>query len=127
MKPYSYDLRRRIIEALEADEDTQTEIADRFDVSVSFVEKLWHRWRTAGNCEAKPHAGGRKRALSGDEARIRAEIAAQPDATLAELCQRVEEAGGVQASPSMMCREVARLNLPLKKSLSTTRSVKPRG
>jgi transposase len=125
MKPYSPDLRRRIVAALEAGEETQSEIAERFQVSRSFVEKLWARWRTSGSCDAKPHAGGRKRSLSADQPRIRTEIAAQPDVTLAELCQRVTSAGGARASTSMMCREVKRLKLPRKKSHSTTLSVRP--
>jgi transposase len=124
MKPHSKDLRRRIVEALEAGEDTQPEIADRFQVSLSFVEKLWHKWRKTGDYAAKPRAGGRKRTLSSDVARIQAELATQPDATLAELCERVAQRGGATASTSMMCREVARLNLPRKKSHSTTRSVR---
>lgn len=127
MKPYSPDLRRRIVEALETGDDTQSEIAERFRVSLSFVEKLWHRWRSSGQSDAKPHAGGRKRSLSADQAHIRAEIAAQPDVTLAELCQRVARAGGAKASTSMMCREVKRLKLPRKKSQSTIRSAKLSG
>ena len=127
MKPYSPDLRRRIVQALETGEDTQSQIAEHFQVSLSFVEKLWHRWRSSGKCEAKPHAGGRKRTLSTDQARIRAEIAAQPDVTLAELCQRIAGAGGAKASTSMMCREVKRIKLPRKKSHSTIRSVKLTG
>lgn len=125
MKAYSSDLRRRIVEALETGEETQPEVAERFQVSLSFVEKLWHRWRTSGSYAAKPKAGGRKRALAGQEAHIRAELAAQPDATLAELCQRVAQRGGARASTSQMCREVKRLKLPRKKSHSTTPSVRP--
>ncbi len=127
MRPYSQDLRQRIVEALEADEETQPEIADRFGVSLSFVEKLWHRWRKTGSCVALPHAGGRKRALADDQARIRAEVARQPDVSLTELCQRVAQAGGATASPSMMCREIKRLKLPRKKSRSTIQSVRLRG
>jgi len=52
-------LRERIIAALEANEQTQPEIAERFGVSVSTVEKLWKRWRSTGLCAALPHAGGR--------------------------------------------------------------------
>ncbi|HEX3558534.1 MAG TPA: hypothetical protein VHU19_04995 [Pyrinomonadaceae bacterium] len=44
MRPYSQDLREKIIRALEAVE-TQEEVADRFSVSLSLVEKLWRRWR----------------------------------------------------------------------------------
>jgi transposase len=121
MKAYSQDLRERIILALEADQDSQPEIADNFGVSLSFVEKLWRRWRDTGSCAALRRAGGKKRALQNDQSLIGAEVAKQPDVTLAELCQRVGGAGGAAASPSMMCRELQRLGLPRKKSPSTTR------
>ena len=126
MKPYSSDLRRRIVQALETGEDTQSEITERFQVSLSFVEKLWSRWRASGSYQSKPHAGGRKRSLCADQARIQAEIASQPDVTLAELCQRVAQQGGATASTSMMCREVKLLKLPRKKSHSTTPSARLR-
>ena len=119
MRPYSQDLRERIIAALEANEQTQPEIAERFGVSVSTVEKLWKRWRSTGLCAALPHAGGRRRVLQDVAERIRAEVMRQRDATLSELCERVEQAGGVASSPSMMCRELHRLDLPRKKSRST--------
>jgi transposase len=126
MNPYSQDLRERIIATLEVGQDSQLEIAENFGVSLSFVEKLWQRWRQTGSCAALAKAGGNRRTLQDDEALIRAEVAKQPDVRLTELCQRVAEAGGATASPSMMCRELQRLNLPRKKSLSTTRSATPR-
>ena len=119
MRPYSQDLRERIIAALEAKEQTQPEIAERFGVSVSTVEKLWKRWRSTDDCAALPHGGGRRRALQDDAERIRAEVTRQRDATLRELCARVEQAGGAASSSSMMCRELQRLDLPRKKSRST--------
>jgi len=64
------------------------------------------------------HAGGPVRKLAVAEAVIRAAVKAQPDATLQELCERVEEQTGIQSDRSMMCREVARLKLPRKKSRS---------
>jgi transposase len=121
MKPYSQDLREKIIRALEAGE-TQEEVADRFSVSLSFVEKLWRRWRTSGSCAALAHAGGRQRALREQEAAIRKEIAAQPDVTLSELCERLAGAGAPSVSLATMCAELQRLDLPRKKSRSTTAS-----
>jgi transposase len=56
MQPYSQDLRERIIAALEANEQTRPEIAERCGVSVSTVEKLWKRWPSTGQCAALPHA-----------------------------------------------------------------------
>ena len=49
MKPYSNDLRRRIVEAIQENEETQSDIAGRFAVSISFVEKLWQRFRATGS------------------------------------------------------------------------------
>ena len=57
MKPYSQDLRDRIITALEAGTETQRAIAERFGVRGSFVEKCCQRWRRSGSRAAKPHAG----------------------------------------------------------------------
>jgi transposase len=120
MKAYSKDLRERIIGALEARAGTQPEIAERFSVSLSFVEKLWRRWRQTESCEAKPPGGGRRRALKERQPVIRAEVANYPDVTLAELCARVAQSDGVRASISMMCRELKKLKLPRKKSRFTT-------
>jgi transposase len=127
MKAYSQDLREKIIESLEGRDVSQAETADNFGVSLSFVEKLWRRWRQTGSGAALPRGGGRPRALKEEAAGIRAAIAKQPDATLDELCQYVAQAGGATASASMMCRELKRLKLPRKKSRFTTVSATRHG
>jgi putative transposase len=115
MNPYSQDLRERAIAALEAGK-TQAEVAAQFSIHKSTLEKWWSRWRKTGSCAALPATHGPQRTLQTAESFLRAEVKKRPDATLAELCERVKEVKGVQASPSMMCRELQRLNLPLKKS-----------
>ena len=45
MRAYSDDLRRRIVDLIQTNELSQPEIAEHFSVSLSFVEKLWHRFR----------------------------------------------------------------------------------
>jgi putative transposase len=127
MKAYSPDLRERIIRALEARAESQPEIARRFSVSLSFVEKLWRRWRASGDCAVLPHAGGRRRSLQAAEAVLRHEVATQPDVTLAELCERAAAAGAPAVSAKTMCLELQRLDLPRKKSRSTTASATRRG
>ena len=117
MKPISDDLRLRIIEAIQENQDTQTEIAERFAVSRSFVEKLWHRFRTTGSYQALPHSGGRTRALKNDEQLLRSEVAAQLDITLAELAGLVARKTGKPAVSEMtMSLELRRLRLVRKKS-----------
>ncbi len=125
MKAYSDDLRLRIIEMIQANELSQAAIAGHFSVSLPFVEKLWHRFRTTGSYRAKPHAGGVKRFLRADGQLIRELVKAQPDLTLAELCERVSKATGkAQVTTATMCVELQRLKLPLKKSRFTLSSEK---
>ena len=127
MRAYSQDLRERIVHALGAQDESQAEIAERYAVSLSFVEKLWRRWRTTGSCGARPRAGGRQRSLRDAEVLIRAELADSPDLTLARLCERVAQAGHPQVSTKTMCLELQRLQLPLKKSRSMPVSATLRG
>lgn len=98
---------------IQANELSQAEIAEHFSVSLPFVEKLWHRFRTTGKYQGKPHAGGVKGYLKDDEKLIRETVKAQPDLTLAELCERVAVAtGNVPVRTATMCVELQRLKLP---------------
>jgi transposase len=125
MKPYSQDLRERAIAAFEAGK-SQAEVAAQFQIHKSTLEKWWYRWRDTGTFAALPAAAGPKRTLQAAEKLIREEVKKRPDATLDELCERVAEATGLVASRSMMCRELQILNLPRKKSRSTTANARRR-
>jgi transposase len=125
MKPYSQDLRDRIIQALTADDATQHAIATRFCVSLSFVEKLWRQFRRSGSSAAQPHAGGKQRHLKAHSDLLRREVEQQPDATLEELRERIVAAQGPQVSTATICRALQRLRLPRKKSRSTRRNATP--
>jgi transposase len=117
MRAYSNDIRRRIIERIQENEESQVEIAEHFSVSISFVEKLWHRFLATGSFEAKPHAGGRERLLKDYEALIRAEVKAKSDITLVELVEKVaQESGKPKVGVMTMCDELRRLKLPRKKN-----------
>jgi transposase len=125
MQPYSQDLRDRIIHMLEAGQDTQPAVAERFRVSPSFVAKLWQRWRHSGTGAAKPHAGGTARRLKDHTETLRNAVAQHPDATLEELRDHVVAAQGPQVSPATICRELQRLRLSRKKSRFTPRNGRP--
>lgn len=118
MKAYSTDLRERVVRSVESGECTIPEAARRYKVSEPSLERWLARQRTTGGCAPLPHAGGVPRKLAAAEIAIRSAVKAQPDATLQELCDRVEQATTIKSDPSMMCRELARLKLPLKKSRS---------
>ena len=120
MKAYSQDLRERVISAIEAKVQSKNEVARIFGVGSATVDR-WHKqWRETGRIAARPFAGGRRRALRVCDDWLRAEVKRQPDVSLNELCERVQAVWGVSASPSMMCRELQRLNLRVKKSRSRT-------
>ena len=120
MRAYSNDLRGRVIEKIQENEESQMVIAEHFSVSVSFVEKLWQRFRETGSFEAKRHRGGRKRLLRDQEALLRAEVKARSDITLAELVEKVAANGGasgkLKVGITTMCDELRRLKLPRKKN-----------
>jgi transposase len=118
MNAYSSDLRERVIAAASETDLTQPEIAATFSVSLSSVEAWLHTFRTSGRCKALPGTNGSPRVLQAQSAVIRALVAQEPDATLGELCTRVAAQSGVRSNPSMMCRELAHLKLPRKKSVT---------
>jgi len=124
--PYSLDLRKRVIAAVRAKQQTLDQIAATFGVSPSTVDKWAKRWRETRKVAALPWAGGVQRTLRHCEAAIRAKVKEQPDITLAELGEHLRTTAQVTASPSMLSRELRRLNLPRKKRRSTTVSATPR-
>lgn len=115
MKPYSQDLRDRVLRALRAGKLSQAKLAAQFGLSLSTVEKWWAGWRTTGRRTALPGGHGVARTLQPYAAFLRTAVKQQPDATLEELCEQLAEAEGVWVSASMMCRELQGLRLPRKK------------
>lgn len=118
MKAYSTDLRERAVHSVESGDCNIPEAARRFTVSEASLERWLAQQRATPSCAPQPRGGGVPRVLAAAEAVIRAAVTEQPDATLQELCDRVAQDCKIKSDPSMMCREVARLNLPLKKRRS---------
>jgi transposase len=128
MKAYSMDLRERVVAACGGGDLTRPEVAEEFGVSVSFVAKLLRREREEGTVAARPRGGNRPPALRPrDLAALRHLVKEQPDATLAELRERLKERRGVEVGVWTVWRALRRLRLPLKKSRCTRRSGTRRG
>lgn len=116
-KPLSNDLRASVIRFYENHGDyTQPEIAEEFGVSVSTVEKLLRRWRTTGSSQALPPGGGQVAVLRKHDTALQKMIAKQPDATLAELQEKLVRQCRVAASPATIWRALERLQLRRKKN-----------
>lgn len=112
MRAYSNDLRERIVAAVERGELSIRQIARVFSVSLSCVVRLLQRQRQTGSVQPKPHAGGPSPKLdAAAEARLLALVQEQPDATLAELRQRL----GIPCSLMTIARALRRHRITRKK------------
>jgi transposase len=113
MRPYSMGLRERVLADCDAGR-TAAQAADRFRVSRAWVYRLLQRRRRTGAVAPRKAGPRRPRALDAHADRLRAAVAAKPDATLAELRADL----GLGASLSEFCRALQRLRLTLKKRRS---------
>ena len=115
MRPYPQELRVRVVAAVEQGEHSIPEIARLFNVGVTFVKKML-RLHRAGDDLAPRHGGGPKPSLKEPEHEVlREHIAAQPDASLAELQQVLAQRRAVSVSQATLCRALQELDLPRKK------------
>lgn len=90
MRAYSNDLRERLVAAVAQGEQSLRQIARLFAVSLSCLVRLLQRQRLTGAVDPKPHAGGPAPKLDDQaQARLLEALHAQPDATLAELRDRL--------------------------------------
>jgi transposase len=116
-RPYSVDLRERVVRAVEAGLSRRAAAA-KFEVSVSFVVKLMQRWRAPGTVQPARIGGWKPAALAAHAARVRDMIATEPDLTIAELRTRLA-AENIGASRSAIGRFLLATGLTRKKRLST--------
>ncbi len=115
--PLSVDLRQRILDAYQAKEGSQRQLAERFKVSLSFIRDLMRHHRETGMVQPKPHGGGAVAKLGKEQLTIvETLVKAQPDALLTELCDRLAKQTGIEVSVSTMQRTVSQLRLSVKKN-----------
>ena len=93
-----------------------TEVASLFDVSVSSLSRWKHR-KVIGQSLEPGKAHGRPRVIAVDqEAALRTQVLALPDATLDMHIARWHQTHGVRVSSATMSRTLRYLDLPLKRS-----------
>lgn len=122
MRPYSADFRRKVVQAYERGEGSQREVARLFGVSLSFVHELLQRYRQTGSVEPKPHGGGKPGKIGpylGIVARLPQQ---QPDASLAERCERLAATAPGCIGRTTMHRALKQLGFTRKKRRSTRRN-----
>lgn len=118
MKAYRLDLRQKLMQAL-AQGQRPFQVAAAFGVGGSTVKRSRQQVRETGSLAPKPIPGDTPSIPPEQYPLWRAQVARQPDATLAEHCALWAAEQGVRVSVSTMCRMLAKLGLPLKNSASS--------
>lgn len=115
MKPYSVDLREKIVNAYERGDTSIRKVAVQFSVAKSYVQKLLQLQRTQGHLNPQKPGGAVKGKLEAYGSELAAMVESHPDATLAEYCEYFGEQYNVWVCASVMCCALQKQQLTRKK------------
>jgi transposase len=108
-RPYSQDLRERVLRAYDRGMKTK-QIAVTFHVSSAWARRVKQRRRETGETTHRPMGGPGVTIV--DRERLAALVGTHPDATLAELRGLL----GVQCALSTLCKALKQIGLSFKKN-----------
>ena len=109
MRPYSQDIRERIIEAYLNGEGSQRVIARRFRVSLSFVRDLLNRFRRTGTLAPTPRRILSTSKLDAESLALLLDLAANnPGLSLSSLCRILLFKRQLSVSRSTVWRAIKR-------------------
>jgi transposase len=112
MKPYSKDLRLRVLAAVDSGVPRE-EVAKTFSVSMPTIKRSQKRRREAGDIEPKPMPGRPRLKGAALEEWLPSQLQHTNDLTLEEHREAFEEKHtGVLVSASTVSRAIERLGLP---------------
>ena len=114
-RAYSQDLRDRVIDAVETAGLSRRAAARRFGVSPAAAIKWLQRFHRTGERGSAGTGGHRPSKVKPEGAWLLAEIAAQPDITLAALAARLLAERGVKADTGMLSRFFRGVGISFKK------------
>jgi len=120
MKPYSKDLRLRVLAAIDSGKSRE-EVAKTFSVSMPTIKRWLRRRRETGDVEPEPIPGRPSRKGTMLRGWLPKHLQANDDLTLEEHRQAFEEEFGEEVSTSTIGRAIVDLpdgGWPLKKSHS---------
>jgi transposase len=123
MKPYSVDFRQKIIDVWEKEKISIRELAKRFDVAKSFIQKLLKQYQETGDIRPRPQGGSPPTKLNREQLLILAEIMeANNNATLETLSDLLYERTEIKVSRATLGRITQKLN----QSFPKKRHVRPK-
>ena len=118
-KPFSQDLRDRVVEAVEEQQMSCRSAARRFGVGESTAIRWVERYRQTGSSAPGKMGGHRRPVLAEHRDFLLAARTDQPDVTLEALCRRLLADRGVKTDTGTMSRFLRREGITLKKRRST--------
>ncbi|AFZ28427.1 transposase (plasmid) [Cylindrospermum stagnale PCC 7417] len=122
MKPYSLDFRQKIFDTYLEDGISQRQLAKRFCVSLSFIQKLLKQYRETTSIAPKVRTKQTPPKLNKEQLNILEEILeAQNDATLSEIRSALKEKTGITIGISTVDRMLQRIEISLKKNIARLR------
>jgi len=125
MKPHSIEFRQKIIEVHEKENISIRQLAQRFCVAKSFIQKLLKQYKETGDIHPQPQGGLPESKLNQEQLIDLVEIIeTHNDATLEELCDLLEEKVKVRVSRATMGRITQKLNYSVKKNFLRRRKSK---
>lgn len=128
MKAYSLDLRQKIVDTYLEGGISQRQLAERFKVALSFVEKILKQYRETGSVAPKTRVQQTPPKLNEEQLNVLREIVeANNDATLAEIRILLEQKTGVLVGRSTVDRMLNRMEFTVKKKHCTRMRKKLKG
>lgn len=119
MKAYSLDLRQKILDTYLQGGISQRQLAKRFCVTLSFIEKLLKQYRETGSIAPKVRTEQTPPKLNSEQFNILKEIVeANNDATLSEIRSILAEKTGVIIGISTVDRMLQKMEISLKKNIT---------
>ena len=124
-KPYSQDLRNRVIDAVRTGKMSRRAAARHYAVSESVAVKWLERVEREGSREPGGHGGHRASKLMPHREFLEAARAEKSDVTLQALCDRLSAERGVKADTSMISRFFRKIGVTFKKDARRARAGSP--
>jgi putative transposase len=124
VKPYSEDLRRRVIAAVEEDGLSRREAARRYRVGESTAVKWLSAFHGSGRMGPRPMGGDRRSVLKQERAWLAELIGREKNLTLALISERLRRERGVRANLSMIWKFLRVQGFSFKKNAVRRRAGK---
>lgn len=117
MKSYPVEFRQKILDCYYNEPISQRQLAKRFCVTLSFVQKLLKQYRETGDVRPKTYRCGRHLKLTPEQMLVLGELIQENnDATLAQLSKLFLERTGIVLSVATVARIAERLRMTRKKN-----------